>query len=162
MLKPAVVTALCAAGLAACGGSDTREASSTATATPTATPTAAPATLRVRRSRLGPILVDAGGRTLYLYTQDDADQSLCTSDVLNCPTSWPPLTTTGPPRGDGGVKAGLLGSIARTKPAGTQVTYSHHPLYTYAEDTRPGDLKGQGYFDRWYVLSPTGRPITKQ
>ena len=72
------------------------------------------------------------------------------------------MTTTGRPHGKAGVKAGLLGTIHRSKPTGSQVTYDRHPLYRYIEDKHPGDVKGQGMFDYWYVLSPSGRPITKQ
>ena len=144
-------------GMAACGGSE-------ATApTPTAQPTATdgPAGIKVGRSRLGPILVDAGGRTLYLFTEDKPGRVLCTSDYLNCPSSWPPLIAAGRPRGRTGVDARLIGSIHRTKPAGSQVTYNRHPLYRYVEDKRPGDVTGQGMFGYWYVLSPSGRPITR-
>ena len=70
--------------------------------------------------------------------------------------------TSGRPHGEAGVKTRLLGSIHRTKPTGSQVTYNGHPLYLYIDDTHPGDVKGQGMYDYWYVLSPSGRPITKK
>jgi predicted lipoprotein with Yx(FWY)xxD motif len=152
-----LIAALASVGTAACGGSE-------ATApTPTAQPTATDglASIKVGRSRLGPILVDARGRTLYLFTEDKPQRVLCTSDYLNCPSSWPPLMATERPRGRAGVDARLMGSIRRTKPAGSQVTYNHHPLYLYVEDKRPGDVTGQGMFGLWYVLSPSGRPITE-
>ena len=88
-----------------------------------------PAIVKVSRSRLGSILVDASGRTLYLFRQDKPGRPLCTSDYLNCTTMWPPLMTTGPPRGEAGIKSRLLGVLHRTKPAGSQVTYNGHPLY---------------------------------
>ena len=44
----------------------------------------------------------------------------------------------------------------------SQVTYNRRPLYLYIEDKHPGDVKGQGMYAYWYVLSPGGRPITKQ
>jgi predicted lipoprotein with Yx(FWY)xxD motif len=119
-----------------------------------------PARLEVGRSRLGPIVVDARGRTLYVFTQDKPRRAVCTSDYLNCTTAWPPLMTTGRPRGQAGVETGLIGSLDRRKPAGSQVTYNRHPLYRYIEDERPGDVTGQGMYDYWYVLSPSGRPIT--
>jgi predicted lipoprotein with Yx(FWY)xxD motif len=118
------------------------------------------ATVEIRESRLGPILVDESGHSLYSFTQDNARRSVCTSDFLNCPTMWPPLTTTGRPHATGGAKAALLGTIRRTKPAGRQVTYNGHPVYRYIDDRQPSDLKGQGVYSYWYVLSPSGRPIT--
>jgi predicted lipoprotein with Yx(FWY)xxD motif len=167
-IRGVLFAALAPVGMAACGGSDpeteTRGAASTAPPTRTAQPTAtdAPARVTVGRSRLGPILVDANGRSLYFFTQDKPRRALCTSDYLNCTTAWPPLMTTGRPRGQAGLKARLLGSIHRTKPTGSQVTYNRHPLYLYVEDTKPGDVKGQGMFNYWYVLAPSGRPIRKK
>jgi predicted lipoprotein with Yx(FWY)xxD motif len=163
-----VLLAALAVGMAACGGSehtsDTRSAAATAAPSRTAQPTATDgrAGIKVGQSRLGPILVDASGRTLYLFTQDKPRKSLCTSDYLNCPTSWPPLMATGRTRGQTGVNTRLIGSMHRIRPAGSQVTYNRHPLYLYVEDKRPGDVTGQGMFGYWYVLSPSGRPIKKK
>lgn len=167
-IRGVLIAALAPVGLGACGSadstSDTQSAASVATPTQTAQPSAAhgPASLKVGRSRLGTIVVDARGRTLYFFTQDKRRRALCTSDYLSCTPAWPPLMTTGRPRGRTGVKAELIGSVDRTKPAGSQVTYHHHPLYRYIEDEHPGEVKGQGMYDYWYVVSPSGRPITKK
>ena len=171
-LPAVVIAAVAPVGLGACGNSgDSGGAAATAASAPapqTATQTAqepvaakGPAIVKVGLSRLGPILVDGSGHTLYLFRQDKPKRSLCTSDYLNCPTSWPPLMTTGRPHGEGGIEAGLLKVVHRTKPAGSQVAYHGHLLYRYVEDRQPGDVKGQGMFDYWYVLSPSGRPIKK-
>jgi len=169
------VAALAPIAIAACGSSGESSATGAAAATTAAPkptepakqmtqPTAAngPASVKIGQSRLGPILVDAKGRTLYLFTQDKRRRALCTVDYLNCTKMWPPLMTTGRPHGEAGVKAQLLGSLHRTKPAGTQVTYNGHPLYLSVDDKQPGDVTGQAMFDYWYVLSPSGRPITKK
>ena len=169
-IRAVLLAALAPVGVSACGSSDansdTGAATATATATPTRTaePTATdgPASVKVGQSRLGPILVDASGRSLYLFKEDKPGRALCTSDYLNCTTSWPPLMTTGRPSGEAGVKTRLLGSIHRTKPTGSQVTYDGHPLYVYIDDEHPGDVKGQGMYGYWYVLAPSGRPITKK
>jgi predicted lipoprotein with Yx(FWY)xxD motif len=167
-IRGVLFAALAPVGMAACGSSDpssdTRAAASTPAPTRSAQPTATagPASVEVGQSRLGPILVDASGRSLYYFTQDKPRKALCTSDYLNCPTSWPPLMTAGRPLGQAGVKTRLLGSFHRTKPGGTQVTYNGHPLYLYTDDKQPGDLKGQGMYSYWYVLSPAGHPITKK
>src|SRR4051794_7789671 len=170
---PAVWIALVPAGIAACGGSgDSGGAPATAASAPAAKtstqaaqqPAAAkgPAVVRIGASRLGRILVDGSGHTLYFFTQDKPRRALCTSDYLNCTTMWPPLVTTGRPHGAAGVKTGLLKVFRRTKPAGSQVAYHGHPLYLFADDKQPGDLKGQGMYDYWYVLSPSGRPIKRK
>jgi predicted lipoprotein with Yx(FWY)xxD motif len=176
-LRGVLIAALTPVGLAACGGSGASTGSaSTAESTPAPaaqteqpTPTTAqpaavkgPAIVKVGRSRLGSILVDASGHTLYLFTQDKPKRSLCTADYLNCATIWVPLMTTGSPRGEAGVKTRLLGVLHRTKPAGSQVTYNGRPLYLFVDDKQPGDLKGQAMYDYWYVLSPSGRPVKKK
>jgi predicted lipoprotein with Yx(FWY)xxD motif len=41
----------------------------------------------------------------------------------------------------------------------TQVTYAGHPLYTYVEDEKPGDSKGNdidSFGAEWYALEPSG------
>ena len=83
-------------------------------------------------------------------------------DVLNCPRSWPPLMTTGKPHAGRGLKASLLGTIHRKKPAGLQVTYAGHPLYRYNADKAAGDVLGQAFYSSWYVLAPSGHAIKKK
>ena len=168
VLLAAMLTVLGGAGMTGCGSSHAESATGSAvsTARPAATTpargTKGPATVKVGRSRLGSILVDASGRTLYLFKEDRPGKALCTSDYLNCTTGWPPLMTTGRPHAQAGVHTRLLGSIHRTKPAGSQVTYNRHPLYLSIADKQPGDVNGQGNHAYWYVLSPNGRPITKK
>jgi predicted lipoprotein with Yx(FWY)xxD motif len=67
------------------------------------------------------------------------------------------LTTTGKPIAGRGINARLLDMV----PGGRQVRYNRHPLYYYSEDKRPGDVKGQAFFDVWFVLAPRGTPIRK-
>jgi predicted lipoprotein with Yx(FWY)xxD motif len=132
-------------------------AASSASAHPTAT-----ATVKVAKTRLGTILVDSRGRTLYLFTLDTKNFITCVTGYSNCPGTWPPYLTTGKPIPGAGVDAGLLGTVHRTRPAGIQVTYNGHPLYRYAYDKKPGDLSGQGFINDWYVVSPKGSAIKKK
>jgi len=166
VIRGVLLAALAPVGMTACGSSQEKGDTGSAAlkATPTAQSTAAdgPGRVKLGQSRLGPMLVDASGRTLYLFKEDKPGRPLCTSDYLNCTTGWPPLMTTGRPHGQAGVKTRLLDSIHRTKPAGSQVTYNGHPLYLYLGDKRPGDLNGQAKDGYWYVLSPDGRAITKK
>lgn len=142
----------------ACGGNS--EPSGT-TPTPTqSTPasTTSPATsgtVNVATSSLGSILVDAQGRTLYVFLRDTAGKSNCAD---GCATTWPPLTATGAPTAGAGVDASLLGTIQRAD-GGTQVTYKQRPLYHFAADATAGDTKGQGVGGNWFVVSPAGEPI---
>jgi predicted lipoprotein with Yx(FWY)xxD motif len=101
---------------------------------------AAGAKLAVARSRLGRILVDARGRTLYLFEKDKGRSSTCYGA---CASYWPPVTTLGRPRAGLGVRAALLGTTRR-RDRKLEVTYAGHPLYYFAGDMKRGDTNGQG------------------
>ena len=106
------------------------------------------------------IVVDGRGRTVYMFTADTGGTATCAKVDPQCPKLWPAFTSKGAPRAGKGIKASLLGT---TKGAGgkTQVTYNRHPLYYYSGDSKPGEVKGQRFYDLWYVLSPKGTPIRK-
>jgi predicted lipoprotein with Yx(FWY)xxD motif len=114
------------------------------------------ATVAVEDSELGQIVVDAEGRTLYVFLVDEGTESTCYDD---CEASWPPLTVEGDPVAGEGVDGFLLGTTERTD-AATQVTLDGHPLYYFAADETPDDMNGQGVSEVWYVVSPTGEAIT--
>ena len=154
--------------VAACGGSDdsaskdssssqttTTRAATTTTAAATTTTTAPPAaaaTLKTASTSLGTVLVDAGGKTLYAFANDQGTTSACTG---GCATIWPPLMATGTPVGGSGVDAAKLSSA----PTG-QVVYNGHLLYTYAQDTAAGQTNGQGVGMVWHVVAPSGDIIS--
>ncbi len=98
---------------------------------------------------LGPILTDAEGMTLYLFTKDEGGVSVCYDE---CAQRWPPLLVEGAPVAPEGL-SGELGVTERTD--GTwQVTYNGWPLYYFAADTAAGDTTGQGVGEVWYVVPP--------
>jgi predicted lipoprotein with Yx(FWY)xxD motif len=118
------------------------------------------ATVMVRSSSLGKIIVDAKGRTLYLFEKDKGKHSSCSG---KCATFWPPLLTKGKPTAGAGAKTALLGTTRRSN-GSMQVTYAGHPLYRYLEDTKAGQTKGEGskaFGAGWYVLAPNGKKIDK-
>jgi predicted lipoprotein with Yx(FWY)xxD motif len=117
------------------------------------------ATVSVRTTKLGRVLVDAQGRTLYLFEKDKGDKSACAGA---CAAGWPPLMASGKLKAGHGVEGKLLGTTVRK--AGTQVTYAGHPLYAFAGDSRPGQTNGEGstaFGAAWYVLAPSGHRIAK-
>lgn len=143
---------------AACGGNQAEapEAASPETPSPEATaPAEAGVTLGVAESELGSILVDAEGRTLYVFLNDSGGESTCYGE---CAANWPALATDGEPQAGEGVEASLLGTTER-EDGTVQVTYNVMPLYYFAADEAPGDTNGQGVGDVWYVVSPEGEPI---
>lgn len=128
----------------------------TNTTAPTAAPAVAEPTIMVATDpKLGQILVDSKGMTLYLYTTDKPNQSNC---ATSCLAYWPPLLTQGHPVAGTGVDASLLGST--TLGDGRKiVTYNGNPLYYWIKDKNPGDTTGQGVQGVWFVVSPQGMKV---
>lgn len=111
-----------------------------------------------KNSKLGKILTDSKGMTLYLFEADKNGKSACYG---KCAKAWPPLTTQGKPKAGKGVLAAKLGTITR-KDGSTQVTYNGHPLYYFVSDRGPGATKGEAikaFGAEWYVLSPSGQAV---
>jgi predicted lipoprotein with Yx(FWY)xxD motif len=88
------------------------------------------------------VLVNAQGITLYHLSGEQNGKWICTS--AGCVQVWHPLTVQA-----GASPSGSVGSLATVKrPDGTmQVTYKGMPLYTFAQDQKPGDAKGEGIKD---------------
>jgi len=103
---------------------------------------------------LGAYLTGLNGMTLYLYTKDTPDVTVC---YATCATNWPPLTVaagatiTGP----SGATAAFA-TISRTDGT-SQVTYNHWPLYYYAGDSKAGDTTGQNVGKIWFVMPLNGQ-----
>ncbi len=115
-------------------------------------------TVSTATSKLGRILADSRGRTLYLFENDKRGHSACAGA---CATYWPPLLTRGKPTAARAAKQALLGTTRRADGT-TQVTYAGHPLYRFLQDTKPGQTTGQDLHDfgaGWYVLAPAGTKI---
>ena len=161
-----IVIALC--GLSACASAVTPTAAPTALPTPAATTgpvstaTSVPAMvvtpaqetmLKMSHDpKLGGILTDPQGMTLYLYKQDGVDSSNCTGD---CAKQFPPLTV---PQGTQVLAAsGIVGNLGVFERAdGTyQVLYNDAPLYRYSGDKNPGDVNGASVSSDWSVALAT-------
>ncbi len=113
------------------------------------------AMLTIRKTKIGYVLANAQGYTLYWYSRDvkNGGTSACTGQCL---VAWPAVV--GKPAAVSGIKLnGILGTI--TRPDGiVQATYNGYPLYTYAGDTGPGDIAGNGIGGVWHVI--TGNVLT--
>jgi predicted lipoprotein with Yx(FWY)xxD motif len=140
-LIPAVGAAML---LAACGSSSS--SSSTAAANNSTSTPAAPASAVVVKAapsqKLGTILVDSQGLSLYALSGESASHWVCTSS--GCVKVWHPLTVP-----TGQKPGGSVSSLSTVKrPDGTvQVAYKGMPLYTFAQDTAPGQTNGEGIKD---------------
>ncbi|MFC8502306.1 hypothetical protein ACFUC1_08100 [Pedococcus sp. NPDC057267] len=106
-------------------------------------------------SRVGTILVTAQRMTMYVFAIDPRGQSRCTG---SCATYWPPVPASDAPKHTVAGVTATFGSI--TRPGGTtQLSVDGYPVYTYAGDTSPGDVNGQGVNASgglWWALSPNG------
>jgi predicted lipoprotein with Yx(FWY)xxD motif len=121
----------------------------------------AAATVSVRKTKLGKILVNGRGVTLYLFEKDKRGKSACNGA---CAVAWPPLLTKGHPHARNGAHASKLGTTKR-KNGTTQVTYARHPVYMFVGDrSKPGSTAGEGskaFGAEWYVLGTNGKKIEK-
>jgi predicted lipoprotein with Yx(FWY)xxD motif len=118
------------------------------------------AVISTAKTSLGRIIVKSNGRTLYLFGKDRNGKSACSGQ---CATFWPPLITSGKPRVTNGARAALVGTTKRAD-GRLQVTYNHHPLYTFVKDTKTGQTNGEGvnaYGAVWDAVSPAGAKIVK-
>jgi predicted lipoprotein with Yx(FWY)xxD motif len=160
-LSAVLLTATLALGMAACGDDDNPTTTSaggqtggTAATTPATAPPTTPApkaTVKTASTSLGTVLVDGDGKTLYTWDRDTGPASTC---VGNCAATWPalllPAGVTSPVAGPG---VSLLTTAPRPDDATKiQVIWDNKPLYYYAADQAPGDVKGDGVGGTWHVV----------
>jgi predicted lipoprotein with Yx(FWY)xxD motif len=116
------------------------------------------ATVDLRKTKLGLVLVNAKGHTLYLFKKDKGGKSSCSR---SCATFWPPMLKHGKLTAGSGVKKALLGTTRRSN-GSLQVTYNKHPLYTYTLDKKAGQTHGEGvlaFGANWYAVSAKGNAV---
>lgn len=127
---------------------------------PAGAPAPSAASVSLRSTPLGQILVDGRGRTLYLFEADKAGMSSCYGD---CASVWPPLLASSSPVAGAGLDQMLLTTTAR-KDGSLEVVYNGHPLYYFVSDKQAGDTSGQAlssFGADWYVLSAGGNKVDK-
>ena len=93
----------------------------------------------------GKALVDAKGMTLYIFDKDAAGKSNCNGP---CATNWPPLMAAGDAKASGNW------SIVTRDDGAKQWAYKGRPLYTWAKDTKAGDVTGDGFNNVWHIAAP--------
>jgi predicted lipoprotein with Yx(FWY)xxD motif len=111
------------------------------------------------KAKLGRVLVDSQGRTLYTFTRDPQTRSECSG---SCAGRWAPVLGSSIAIKPGsGLNAKLVGTIAR--PTGQrQAAYDHHPLYRYLGDTSSHPAAGEGanqFGGYWYALNRQGDEV---
>ena len=87
------------------------------------------------------ILVTRGGLTLYSLSAERHGRFICTTAF--CLSLWKPLVVAP------GVKpTGVSGlTVVKRPDAKRQVAFRGAPLYRFVQDTKPGQVKGNGFKD---------------
>ncbi len=116
-------------------------------------------TIAVKDSKLGPILTDGAGMSLYMFTPDRRNVSNCEGACL---AAWPPIMLKAGESLDdvvleGNLRRSLLG-IAMRFDGTRQVTYNGWPLYYWVRDRVAGDVTGQWVGNVWFVINGNGAP----
>lgn len=112
-------------------------------------PLSGPSIQLATNSKLGTVLTDSAGRTLYFFAIDANGSSGCSG---GCVTAWPVFYKESPTLATG-IKATDMGVITRGD--GTkQTTYKGWPLYYYQNDTKAGDVNGDAVGGTWFVAKP--------
>ena len=117
--------------LVACGSGSSKGTESTVVAS-------------AEKAKVGSVLVDAQGRTLYRFTAEAQGLPVCTGA---CVGTWTPAlasTASGLPE--------HVATVRRPDGGKLQLTYDGHPLYRYAGDRSKADANGEGVGGQWYVV----------
>jgi predicted lipoprotein with Yx(FWY)xxD motif len=94
----------------------------------------------------GSVLTDAKGMSLYTFDKDSEGKSACNGP---CATNWPVLKAEASDKADGGY------TIIARDDGSKQWAYKGKPLYTFAKDTKPGDITGDGFLNgAWHLAQP--------
>lgn len=119
------------------------------------------AQLQLRQTKLGKILVNSHGFTIYAFTRDGRNRDRC-AKIIQCLSLWPVVKHGSGPLAGAGVRRSLVGTI--TISGGVkQLTYAGHPLYTYAEDSRPGQTSYVNILQfggHWPALNAAGHEVS--
>jgi predicted lipoprotein with Yx(FWY)xxD motif len=96
------------------------------------------------------VLTNLKGITLYSLSAETNGKFICKGSCLK---DWHPLVVAAGVKPTGPVK---LGTIKRPDNGRRQVTFNGRPLYTFDEDEKAGDAKGQGIKDvgTWHAATP--------
>ena len=104
-----------------------------------------PGTIKSGDSKLGAVLTDTKGMTLYYFDKDVAGKSNCNG---KCATAWPPLMV-----GDSAKAVDEFTIVVRDD-GGRQWAHRGLPLYRWVKDEKPGDTTGHRFKNVWTVAQP--------
>lgn len=156
MIGAAVLLSGCASNTPAATSASPAASTEATTSTAPSSPAAAAADLKTGDSAKGTIVVDGKGMSLYYFTKDTKDTKV-SACLDGCLKAWPiAVASSATPVVEG--VTGKVGTI--TSPDGKlQLTLEGMPLYYFAQDTKAGDILGQGVNSVWYLAAPDGAMI---
>ena len=93
----------------------------------------------------GGVLVNDAGMTLYTFDKDTAGsgKSACNGP---CATLWPAVPATA-------ASYAAPYSVVTRDDGSKQLARNGKPLYLFAQDTQPGERKGDNVKDVWHVVT---------
>ncbi|MFE2278500.1 SCO0930 family lipoprotein [Streptomyces sp. NPDC059454] len=107
--------------------------------------------------KLGEVVVDKNGMTVYRFMKDEAWPKPVSACTGACLEKWPVVSPVDFADTKGIEKEGYM---TFTRPDGAdQQTIDCWPIYTFAGDKAPGDTNGQGVGGTWYAVRPDGKPV---
>ncbi|GLZ29603.1 hypothetical protein Lesp02_17930 [Lentzea sp. NBRC 105346] len=106
-------------------------------------------------AKMGRVVQDGDGRTLYRFEKDTPKPDTKSNCNDACATTWPPLLSETVPQIEG-VDPAIVKLITRAD-GKKQVAIGNWPVYTYSKDEKPGQWKGQGVGNTWFVIQPDGK-----
>ena len=107
------------------------------------TVSAADGPLKTVDTKLGKLLADSKGMTLYIFDKDVPGKSNCKG---KCAIAWPPIMA-----GASAEATGKLSIITRGD-GSKQWAYDKMPLYGWVKDKKSGDVTGDGRGGVWHVV----------
>ena len=121
-------------------------------------PSPRPAWVTTTKADVGELYTDAGGRTLYRYSGDAAKIEGKSCDATCMARYWQPLLAApnAKPAGDWSVIPSVDGKL--------QWAYRGAPLFTYADDTQPGNISGINFRGGrgWDAILVSGQAVQGQ
>jgi predicted lipoprotein with Yx(FWY)xxD motif len=86
------------------------------------------------------------GKTLYTFDKDAGGKSMCNGP---CAENWPPLAAAA----DAKPTADM--TVVVRDDGKKMWAYKGKPLYTFKQDTAPGEIKGDGFLNgAWHMAKP--------
>ncbi|MBB4574538.1 hypothetical protein [Rhizobium lentis] len=93
-------------------------------------------------TKMGKILANAKGMTLYTFDKDTMGKSNCDEACLK---KWPAFHAAAKAKAEG------EWSLVKAADGKEMWAYEGKPLYTFAGDKKPGDMTGDGVGGVWHV-----------